>query len=71
MIKLQGKQFDIIIIQAYAPTQNYSNEETEQLYEEIQKVIKYTKSNEALLVMADLSTKDGMEGLEDVVEDME
>ena len=36
MMKLQGKPFNISLIQIYAPTQDYSDEDVEQWYEEIQ-----------------------------------
>ena len=67
MMKLQGKPFDISLIQIYAPTQDYSDEDIEQFYEEIQQAIKYTNSNEVLLVMGDFNAKVGMEAMEDVV----
>ena len=67
MMKLQGKPFNISLIQAYAPTQDYSDEDIEQFYEEIQQAIKYTNSNNVLLVMGDFNAKVGMEAMEDVV----
>ena len=66
-MKLQGKPFDISLIQVCAPTQDYSDEDIEQFYEEIQQAIKYTNSNEVLLVMGDFNAKVGMEAMEDVV----
>ena len=39
MMKLQGKPFNISLIQVYAPTQDYSDEDIEQFYEEIQQAI--------------------------------
>jgi len=45
MMKLQRKLFNISIIQVYAPTQDYSDEDIEQFYEEIEQAIEYTNSN--------------------------
>ena len=67
MMKLQGKPFNITFVQIYGPTQDYSDENIEQFYEEIQQTIKYTFSNEFLLVMGDFNAKVGMETMEDVV----
>ena len=35
MMKLHGKPFNSSIMQVYAPTQDYSDEDIEQFYEEI------------------------------------
>ena len=51
----------------YAPTQDYSDEDIEQFYEEIQQAVKYTNSNDVLLVMGDCNAKVGMKAMEDVV----
>jgi len=67
MMKLQGKPFNISLIQVYTPTQDYSDEDIEQFYEEIQQASKYTNSNEILLVMGDFNAKVGMEAMEAVV----
>ena len=67
MMKLQGKPFNISLIQVYAPTQDYSDEDIEKFYEEIQQAIKYTNSNDVLLVIGDFNAKVGMEAMEDVV----
>ena len=67
MMKLRGKPFKTSLIQIYAPTQHYSDVDIEKFYEEIQKAIKYTNSNEVLLVMEDFNAKVGMKVMEDVV----
>ena len=36
MVKLQGKPFNINILQTYAPTQDHDDEDIEQFYDEIQ-----------------------------------
>ena len=59
MVKLQGRPFNITIIQVYAPTQDHSDEEIEEFYEEIQRAIKSVKSDDVLCVMGDLNAKVG------------
>ena len=71
MMKLQGKPFNISIMQVYAPTQDYSDEDIEQFYEEIQQTIKYTNSNEVLLVMGDFDAKVEMKAMDDAIGKLE
>ena len=67
MTKLQGKPFNISIMQVYAPTQDYSDEDIEQFYEEMQQAIKYTNSNEVLLAMGDFDAKVEMKAMDDAI----
>lgn len=67
MMKLQSKPFNINIIQVYAPTQDYDDEEVEAFYEEIQVAIKNTKSDDILCIMGDLNAKVGKEKHTDIV----
>ena len=46
MIKLQGKPFNINILQTYAPTQDHDDQDIEQFYEGIQETINQAKSDE-------------------------
>ena len=39
MVKLQGKPFNINILQTYVPTQDHDDKDIEQFYEEIQQAI--------------------------------
>ena len=59
MVKLQGKPFNINILQTYAPTQDHHDEDTEQLYEEIQQATNQAKSDEIICMMGDMSAKVG------------
>ena len=61
LIKLEGKPFNISIIQVYAPTQDHGDEDIETFYEEIEKAIKIVKSDEILIVMGDWNAKVGSE----------
>ena len=59
MVKLQGKPFHINILQTYAPTQDHSNEDIEQFYEEIQQAINQAKSDEIICMMGNMNAKVG------------
>ena len=67
MIKLQGKQFNLKIIQLYAPTQDYNDDDIEAFYEEVQTAIKQVKSNEILCVMGDMNAKVGSSAIGSIV----
>ena len=59
LLKLEGKPFNISIIQVYAPTNDHPDDEIEKFYDDIQKAIKYVKSDEVLVVMGDWNAKVG------------
>ena len=59
MIKLQEKPFNINIIQLYAPTQDYNDDDIEAFSEEVQTAIKQVKSIDILCVMGDMNAKVG------------
>ena len=41
-VHLQGKSFNIIVIQVYAPTTNAEEAEVEQFYEDVQDLLELT-----------------------------
>ena len=59
MCKLKAKPFDIAIIQVYAPTADHPEEEIETFYEDLEKVMKRTKSGDIVIVMGDFNAKVG------------
>ena len=61
LMKLDAKPFKIAIIQVYAPTQDHSEEEVEEFYEQINNALKYVKSQEMRIVMGDWNAKVGRE----------
>uniref|UniRef100_A0A3Q1EK63 Endonuclease/exonuclease/phosphatase domain-containing protein n=1 Tax=Acanthochromis polyacanthus TaxID=80966 RepID=A0A3Q1EK63_9TELE len=67
MVKLNGKPFDVNIIQIYATTQDHTENETEEFYDNLQKLMEYTKSAEVNIIMGDLNAKVG-KGAEHPVE---
>ena len=67
MIKISAQPFNINIIQLYAPNSTHKDEEIEELYDKIQRVLQNVKSDEIIIIMGDLSAKIG-EGIQgDVV----
>ena len=53
------KPFNINMIQVYAPTQDYDDENIEEFYEQIQLAVSYTKSSDIICIMGDLNAKVG------------
>ena len=56
---LQGKQFNITVIQVYAPTSNAEEVEVEQFYEEIQDLLELTPPKNVLFIIEDWNAKVG------------
>ena len=61
LLKIKAKPMNISILQVYAPTTEYSDEEIEEFYEDINKTLKNVKSDEVLIVMGDFNAKVGGE----------
>ena len=53
----QGKLFNIIVIQVYAPTSN--DEEAERFYEDLQHLLELTHKEDILFIIEDWNTKVG------------
>ena len=64
-IHLTASPFNITIIQAYAPTSNYSDDDVEYFYEELQKVLDKTPKKDILVVHGDWNAKIGEEASKD------
>ena len=56
-VHLQGKPFNITVIQVYAPTSN--NEEVEQFYEDLQDLLELTSQKDVLFIIGDWNAKVG------------
>ena len=52
-VRFQGKQFNITIIQVYAPTSNAEETEVERFYEDLQDLLELTSKNDVLLIVGD------------------
>ena len=52
-VHLQGKPFDITVIQAYAPTSNTEKAEAEWFYEDLQDLLELTPKKGVLFILGD------------------
>ena len=50
-VHLQGKPFNITVIQVYAPTSNAEEAEIERFYEDLQDLLELTPKKDVLLIM--------------------
>ena len=67
LVRLRGKPFDICIIQVYAPTSDYEEEQVDDFYRDVMKAKEKCKPQDITFVMGDLNAKLGRERVEDVV----
>ena len=58
-IQVQGKMFNIIVIQVYAPTSNAEEAEVEQFYEDLQDLLELTPQKDVLFITGDWNAKVG------------
>ena len=49
-VRLQGKPFNIMVIQVYAPTNNAEEAEVEWLYEDLQDLLEITPKKDVLFI---------------------
>ena len=55
----EGKPFNIMVIQVYAPTSNAEEADTEQLYEDLQGLLELTPKKDILFIIGDWNAKVG------------
>ena len=58
-VHFQGKPFNIIVIQAYAPTRNAEEPEVEWFYEDLQDLLELTPQKDVLFIIGDWNAKVG------------
>ena len=58
-LRFQGKPFNIIVIQVYAPTSNAEEAEVEQLHEDLQDLLELTPKKDVLVIIGDWNAKVG------------
>ena len=58
-VRLQGKPFNITVIQVYAPTNNAEETEVEWLYEDLQDLLELTPQKGVLCIIGDWNAKVG------------
>ena len=56
-VHLQGKPFNITVIQVYAPTSNAEETEVEQFYEDLQDLLELTPPKYVLFIIRDWNAK--------------
>ena len=52
-VHLQGKSFNITVMQVYAPTSNAEEAEVEQFYEDLQDLLELTPQKDVLFIIGD------------------
>ena len=58
-IRFQGKPFNFMVIQAYAPTSNTEEAEVEWFYEDLQDLLELTPKKDVLFIIGDWDEKVG------------
>ena len=58
-VRLQGKPFNITVIQVYAPTSNAREAEFEWFYEDLQDLLELTPKKDVLFIIGDSNAKVG------------
>ena len=58
-VHLQGKPFNITVIQVYAPTSNAEKAEVELFYEDLQDLLELTPPKDVLFIIGDWNAKVG------------
>ena len=58
-VRLQGKPFNITVIQVYASTSNAEETEVERFYEDLQDLSELTLKNDVLFIIVDWNAKVG------------
>ena len=58
-VSFQGKSFNIMIIQAYAPTSNAEKAEVEWFYKDLQDLLELTPKKDVLFIIGDWNAKVG------------
>ena len=58
-VHFQGKPFNIMVIQAYAPNSNSEEAEVEWFYEDLQDLLKLTPKKDVLFIIGNWNAKVG------------
>ena len=58
-VRLQGKPFNITVIQVYTPTSNAEETEVERFYEDLQDLLELTPQKDVLFIIGDWNSKVG------------
>ena len=58
-VRLQGKPFNITVIQVYAPSSNSEETEVEWFYEDLQDLLELTPKKDVFFIIGDWNAKVG------------
>ena len=58
-VHLQGKPFNVTVIEVYSPTSNAEEAEVERFYEDLQDVLELTPQKDVLFIIGDWNAKVG------------
>ena len=58
-VSFQGKPFNIMVIQVYAPTSNIEEAKVEQFYEDLQELLELILKKDVLFIKGDWNAKVG------------
>ena len=58
-VHLQGKPFNVLVIQVYAPISNTEEAEAERSYEDLQDLLELTHKRDVLFIIGDWNAKVG------------
>ena len=67
-VRFQGKSFNIIVIQVYAPTSNAEEAEVKQFYEDLQDLLELTPKKDVLFIIGDWNAKVGSQETPGVID---
>ena len=56
-VRFQGKPFNIMVIQVYAPTSNTEKAEVEQFYEDLEDLLELIPPKDVLFIIEDWNAK--------------
>ena len=56
-VRLQGKRFNITVIQVYAPTSNAEETEVERFYKNLQDLLELTPQKDVLFIIGEWNAK--------------
>ena len=66
-VPLQGKPFNITVIQVYAPTTNAEEAEVEWFYDDLQDFLELTSKKDVLFIIGDWNAKVGSQEIPEVI----
>ena len=64
-IRLRATPFNITVIQAYAPTTDYDDEQVEEFYTQLQNIIDQVDKKDILIIQGDWNAKVGTDSIKD------